>query len=136
MNTRLDTLCLALMRAKADEEAAREARIAIEGEIVKLVEAKDEGSVTTHGTQFKASVTFGVNRTIDREALEAIRAAMAPGLFFKAIEYVPRIDTAGLRYLRNNEPDTYAELATAITAKPAKPSVRVEALADERRHAA
>jgi hypothetical protein len=135
MNTRLDSLCLALMRAKEDEERARDARVAIEAEIVSLVEAKDEGSVTTAGTQFKASVTFGVNRTLDRGALESIRASMPPGLFFKAIDYRPAIDLAGLRYLRNNEPDAYATLSQAITAKPAKPSVRVEALAEERRAA-
>lgn len=135
MNTTLDTLCLALMRAKEDEAAARDARVAIENEIVRLVEAKDEGSVTATGTQFKASVTFGVNRTIDREALESIRDTVPPALFFRAIEYRPAIDTAGLRYLRNNEPDTYAVLAQAITAKPAKPSVKVDVLAEERRAA-
>lgn len=136
MNTRLDTLCLALMRAKQDEEAARDTRIAIESEIVKLVEAKEEGSVTTSGEQFKVAVTFGVNRTVDRAALETIRTSMPPGLFFRAIDYRPAIDTAGLRYLRNNEPEAYAQLAQAITAKPAKPSVRIDPLREERRHAA
>lgn len=135
MNTRLDTLCLALMRAKADEDAAREARIAIETEIVKCVEPREEGTANTAGTQFKASVTFGINRTVDRAALDAIRDQVPPDLFFRAFEYVPRIDTAGLRYLRNNEPETYAQLAPAITAKPAKPSVRVEALAETKRAA-
>jgi len=136
MNTRLDTLCLALSRAKQDEETAREARIAIETEIVKLVEAKDEGTAHAMGEQFKATVTFGVNRTVDRAALDAIRDQVPTALFFRAFEYRPAIDTAGLRYLRNNEPEVYAQLAQAITAKPAKPSVRVEAMTEERRRAA
>lgn len=131
MNTRLDTLCLALMRAKEDEDRARETRVAIEAEIVKLVDAREEGSVTTTGEQFKASVTFGVNRTVDREALEAIRDSVPPALFHKAFDYRPSIDLAGLKYLRNNEPETYAVLAQAITARPAKPSVKVEPI---RRH--
>jgi len=136
MNTRLDTLCLALMRAKEDEEAARTARIAIENEIVQLVEPKEEGSVTTAGSQFKASVTFGINRTIDRAVLDTLRDQVPAALFFRAFDYRPAIDTAGLRYLRNNEPDVYAQLAQAITAKPAKPSVKVEPIAEERRRAA
>lgn len=135
MNTQLDTLCLALMRAKQDEDAARDARIAIETEIVRHVEACVEGTTTATGTQFKAAVTFGMNRTIDREALEAIRSQVPEALFFRAIRYTPAIDTVGLRYLRNNEPETYAVLAQAINAKPAKPSVRVESLAEARRAA-
>ncbi|MGY3265842.1 DUF7173 family protein [Lysobacter sp. HA35] len=136
MNTRLDTLCLALMRAKEDEDRAKETRIAIETAIVELVEAKDEGSVKAEGESFKAFVTFSVNRTLDREALEAIRDKVPSGLYFRAIDYKPSIDLTGLRYLRNNEPDTYAVLAQAITARPAKPSVRIETIADERRRAA
>jgi hypothetical protein len=136
MNTRLDTLCLALMRAKENEEQARETRVAIESEIVSLVEARDEGSVTTTGEQFKASVTFTVNRTIDREAVLALRDQVPSALFFRAFDYRPAIVLEGLRYLRNNEPDTYALLAQAITAKPGKPSVKVEPVAVERRRAA
>lgn len=135
MNTQLDTLCLALMRAKEDEAAARDARVAIEERIVALVQAKDEGTSNAEGAHFKASVTFGMNRTIDKAALESLRADMPPGLFFRAIDYRPAIVLEGLRYLRNNEPDAYAQLAQAISAKPAKPSVRVEELAQERRAA-
>ena len=68
--------------------------------------------------------------TLDRAALEAVRAEVPAALFEQAIEYKPALKTAGLRYLQQNEPETYAVLAQAITAKPAKPSVRVEAIAE------
>lgn len=136
MNTRLDTLCLALMRAKQNETEARDARVAIETEIVSLVDAKDEGTSSAEGESFKASVTFGFNRTLDRAVVDSLRDKVPPELFFRAFEYKPAIDLAGLRYLRNNEPETYAVLAEAITSKPAKPSVSVAPLAEERRRAA
>ena len=37
------------------------------------------------------------------------------------------LDEKQLKYLRNNEPETYAIFAEALTATPAKPNVTVEA---------
>ena len=72
------------------------------------------------------TATFGVNRTIDRAALESVREVIPVALFEQAVEYKPALVLAGLRYLQSNEPDTYRVLAQAITSKPAKPSVKVE----------
>lgn len=115
-----------LARAKAAEATATAARIAAETDVLTYAAAREEGSVTVAGQKFKATVTYGINRTIDAAALEAVRGQMAPGLFDQAITYKPAIVLAGLRYLRSNEPAAYAVLAQAITAKPAKPSVKLE----------
>lgn len=129
MNT-IDTLAAALDAAKENEERARESRIAAEQALLALVRGKAEGSVTERGDCWKVTVTYGMNRTVDMAALAAVRAKVPAGLFEQAIEYAPKIKLTGLRYLRNNEPEAYAALAQAITAKPAKPSVKVERMVE------
>lgn len=128
MTTNIDTLAAALEAAKIAEAAATAKRLDAEQALVAAVEAKNEGSVTARGNQYKATVTFGVNRTIDAAALDAVRARIPVALFEQAVEYAPKLRLPGLRYLQSNEPDTYAVLAQAITAKPAKPSVKVESI--------
>lgn len=128
MNMTLDEACAALETAKINEERARQARIDAETLVLRHAQAKDEGSLTMRGRQWKAVVTYGVNRTIDAAALDAIRHRVPPALFEQVIDYKPALNLAGLRFMRNNEPSTYAVLAEAITAKPAKPSVRLELL--------
>ena len=126
----LDTLAAALDAAKENEERARESRIACEEALLALVRGKAEGSVTERGEAWKVTVTYGVNRTVDAAALDAIRPQIPAALFEQAITYKPALVLTGVRFLMNNEPDTYAVLAQAITAKPAKPAVKVEAIAE------
>jgi hypothetical protein len=128
MNTTLDQACAVLEAAKIAEHRATQARIDAEREVLQHAQAKDEGSLTLRGQQYKAVVTYSMNRTIDAAALTAVKDEIPAALFEQAIEYKPAIRAAGLRFLRNNEPDTYAVLAQAITARPGKPSVRLEAV--------
>lgn len=124
MNTRL---IQALIDAKAAEDAARERRIDAETELLaELPIHKPEGSTTFKVDDYKVTVTTGVNRRIDSALIEHVRATIPPALFEQAVRWKPEANPAGIRYLQNNEPEVYTVLAQAITATPAKPSVRVE----------
>lgn len=135
MNT-FDQACAELEAAKIAEAAATAARIDAECAVLAEMESKPEGSVTQRGHAYKATATFTVNRSIDAAALEAIREQIPVPLFEQAVSYKPSLVQAGVRYLQQNEPETYAVLAQAITAKPGKPSVRIEAVAGDLREAA
>ncbi|MGV8956021.1 MAG: hypothetical protein ACOH2M_33320, partial [Cypionkella sp.] len=77
--------------------------------------------------------TLGViNRLFDAAQLEAIRPRIPAALFGQVVRYKPEPVLQGLRYLKNNEPDTYAVLAQALTATPGKTGVRVEFVGEER----
>lgn len=128
MNTDFDQACAALEAAKIAENAAKQARIDAEAAVLAHATARDEGSTTVRGQRYKAVVTYGVNRTVDAAALSAIAGTIPAALLLQAIEYKPSLRVVGLKYLRGNEPDVYAVLAQAITATPAKPSVRLEAI--------
>lgn len=132
----IDKAAYNLELAKRTETLASVARVDAEKELIALLPTKDEGSVTMKGEAYKVSITYGFNRTVDAPALEAIKGEIAPGLLDQAISYKPSLVLAGLRYLQSNEPDAYALLAQAITSKPSKPSVKIEALAEPMREAA
>lgn len=115
-----------LEAAKRTERLATEARIRSEQELIALVPMKDEGSLTTRTDGWKVTVTGVVNRSVDQAALDAVRSSMPAGLFDQAVRYKPELITAGVRHLQQNEPDAYALLAQAFTARPGKPGVVVE----------
>lgn len=135
MSHPIDEAAAVLHLAKLQEQRATEARIAAEQALVALLPAKDEGSVTHTGESYKVAVTYGINRTLDAVALESIKDQVPPALFEQAITYKPALVLPGLRHLQSNEPATYAVLAQAITAKPAKPSVRIEPIPSAQRAA-
>lgn len=132
----IDEAAARLALAKEAEHIATAARIEAENALVALLPTKTEGSVSMKGADYKVSITYAMNRTVDGPALAAIRDSIAPGLLEQAISYKPSLVLSGLRYLQSNEVEAYAVLAQAITSKPAKPSVRVERIAEELRKAA
>jgi hypothetical protein len=125
----IDEAAAFLTLAKMQEQRATEARVEAERALIDLLPSKDEGSVTHAGESYKVSITFGVNRTLDPAALASIKDQVPAALFEQAVTYKPALQLPGLRYLQSNEPEAYALLAQAITAKPAKPSVKVEPVA-------
>lgn len=132
----IDEAASRLALAKEAEALATANRIEAENALIALMPAKTEGSVFMKGADYKVSITYAMNRTVDGPALAAIRDTVAPALLDMAVQYKPSLVLAGLRYLSSNEPEAYALLAQAITAKPAKPSVKVERIAEELREAA
>ncbi|KAF1711087.1 hypothetical protein CSC70_03940 [Pseudoxanthomonas kalamensis DSM 18571] len=87
--------------------------------------SRNEGSATTTGSNYKVTVTYGMNRTVDQAALNALWERLPEGAR-RVFPVKHGIDTKELRYWQSSEPDTYALIAQAITAKPSKPSVKVE----------
>jgi len=124
----IDEAAAVLTLARMNAKRAKEAEDAAFAELVALLPKQDEGTVKLTGESYKVAIEYGMNRTIDAAALAAIKDSVPVALFEQAIDYAPKLKLPGLRYLQANEPDAYALLAQAITARPAKPSVRIEAI--------
>lgn len=120
----LETLAHQWREAKAAETAANKARIEIESQMIALTGCKEEGSQTHDAGALKVTITGKLNRTLDRALWSEIERTIPKAL--RPVEYVPRLDTKGLRYLENNEPDIYRTIAKALTVKPGKPAVSVK----------
>lgn len=131
----IDNLAAQWEAAKLEETRAIAARIGIEQRMTEALGVREEGSQTHRGEQYKVTITGVLNRKFDEAALSAVAGRIPTPLLLQAVRYKPEPIAAGLRYLRNNEPETYAVLAEALTVTPGKPGVRVEFVGEERRAA-
>ncbi len=130
--TAIEQAANALSYAKAREKIETEARLRAESGLLELLRHCEtiptEGTVTTTHGQFKIAVRCSINRTIDRDALCQIAPTVPEEVAKRLFRWKPELDLKELRYLESNEPAIYALVAQAITAKPAKPSISVEAV--------
>ena len=125
----LDQLAYDLMVAKAEEASANEARLEIEKKLLELLEKKDEGTVTVKTDYFKISATFGIDRKVDPEIVASLSQELDEEQYQRLFKWTPGIDLKELRYLDEHKPEVYRLAAKAITAKPKKPSLKVEEIA-------
>ena len=131
----IDNLAAQWEAAKLEEARAIAARIGIEQRMTEALGVREEGAQMHRGEQYKVTITGVLNRKFDEAALSAVAGRIPTPLLLQAVRYKPEPITAGLRYLRNNEGETYQILAEALTVTPGKPQVRVEFVGEERRAA-
>lgn len=121
----IEFLAQQLVAAKAAENAANKQRVAIEEQIIAIVGAREEGSQTTElANGLKLTVTGKMNYKADMPMLLTICAALPEAL--RPIKTEVKLDETGAKFLRNNEPEIWAQLAPAITITPAKTAVSVK----------
>lgn len=113
-----------LINYKAAEERARANRIEAEQALLPFLESRDEGSVTTEIDGFKVTVTKRMNRRCSAAGFAAIRQDVPEAL--RPIKVKDALDEAGVRWLRDNEPELYARIAKHITATPGKPTLTIK----------
>lgn len=119
------------LAAKAAEDAARDSRIAAEEAIVALMpdSVPDEGSKTVEADGYKVTLTQRISRKLDEKAYaliaDAIPSAVNPVAEVKAY----KVDDAGCRWLKANEPGLWTVLSGALTEKPQKLGVKVQEVA-------
>jgi len=125
-NVTIEELVDQFIGAKAAETAATKQRVAIEEQMIALLGKRDEGSDTHElANGFKVTITGKQTYTADMEKLHAICAKLPEDM--RPIKTKVELDQTGAKYLRANEPAIWAQLAQAITVKPAKTGVEVKA---------
>lgn len=124
MTDTLEQLAAQWRKSKSAEDDARKTRIAIEEQIMQLTGCKEEGSQTHDAGDWKVRVTGKLTRKLDADAWAKIEPRIPESL--RPVQYRPVLDTKGLRYLQNNEPDVYRLVAQAIETKPAKAAIEVK----------
>lgn len=118
----LDSLKAGWRRAKADEEAAREQRVAIERRMVALLGDLVPQEGTFH--QSGLSISTGYNRKWDQARLTSLAAVIDEAYWPFIHEW--KEDRKASRVFEEKFPDLWKHIASALTLTPAKPSVKVE----------
>ena len=113
--------------AKRAEESANARRVAIEAEIISALGEPDEGSAThTLDDGSKLTITSKITRTVDGAVWKQVMGRVPEPLRPITFEETPKLDTKGLRWLKENQPAVYEVVAMAVTAKKAKSSITVK----------
>ena len=123
----LEQACQDWQTAKAAEEQAKAQREAAAQRMLALAPpTKQEGSEKKEAGAFKLTVSASLTRTIDDEALSTIQMKGVPrDVLEKCFKWKPVLDLTAFRVFTQNTP--YAQLLqSAVIAKPAKPSIKVE----------
>ena len=128
MQDKLVTLCEALIAAKATEAEATINRIGFEEQILSITGKPDEGAATHDAPGFKIKVEQRINRKVDGKKWVLIADGIPEHLRPVQIVEEYKVETKGLRWLRDNEPGLYKLACSAMEEKPMKPSVKVEAV--------
>ncbi len=119
-----------LVKAKAAEETAKAARIALEEKIAKLIPSPETGQKTVKlpdGT--KLTVKRGLIYKADVQDIrdvfsdEAIPDTMFPPISRKVEE---KLDVKGYEWYRKNYPQIFLELSEFVTVTPKKIAVTVQ----------
>ena len=132
----IDRVALKILDLKEQEAGLREQRIDAEKLLLTMVKAQEEGTVRADTSLHKISVQFSLDRKLDAEKLRTIAAQIPESIGKRLVRFEPKLDLRELRYIQSNEPEIYATFSQALTVKPAKPSVTVEAIENEVRKAA
>jgi hypothetical protein len=117
-------------RAKADEDTANKRRVDIENLLISILAfSKREGSESKKIDDHKITFTAKLNRTVDVDKWLEIKDQVPQNLQAVVEEKLTyKVTDKGARWLEENNPDVYALVSKAITTKPAKIAVKVEAI--------
>lgn len=126
----LDQLAANLLAAKAALSQAQERVHAAEDAIVKAVGSEDEGSFTVRCDGFKITTTQPITRTVNKTSLDAIRREFPEDLFEAMFDFKPSLNVKLFKECEHLRPEVYRLACKAVSSKPGKIAVRVEALSE------
>lgn len=123
MTVSLETLCSDLVTTKQAEQMAKKRRIDLENKIASMVATKAEGAEKAATESFRVTVTSKLSRTLDYPAYLAIEGKLPEGV--RCVDLKPSLNIKKLRALEALDPDLPSHF---VTSKPAKATVKVEAI--------
>lgn len=122
--TTLDELFADLIRKKAAERSAKDARVAAEEALIaQLAERPERGTAKLEGTMVRAAVKFGLNYKANVDMIMSLDSEFLP---LKRVEACYEFDATAYEALREGDPETFRKVAAFVTTTPVKPSVELK----------
>ena len=120
----VDGLAAEWLQLKAQEKEIIAKRHAIEAQITKALDAKDEGSISHKLDQHKVTLTQPVTRKVDAVQWDKVKDKIPENMH--PIKVSISADAVGCRYLAEKEPVLWRKVAKAFESKQGKIGVKVE----------
>ena len=122
----IDGLASEWLEVKAQEKEIIAKRRAIEEQITKALDVKDEGSISHKLEHHKVTLTQPVSRKVDPIVWDKIKDKIPENMH--PIKQTISADAQGCRYLLEKEPRLWAKVSKAFESKQGKIGVKVEHL--------
>ena len=119
----LPELRAAWLACKQAEKTAAAQRLEVEQQILALMPAQDEGTVTDK--EAGVSVTYGITRSVDTDAILKHWQSLPAGAQ-TAVKFKASVDVRAWRVIEEHDPAARAALGQFITSKPAKPTISIK----------
>jgi len=120
----VDGLAAEWLQLKAQEKEIIAKRHAIEAQITKALDAKDEGTISHKLDQHKVTLTQPVTRKVDAVQWDKVKDKIPENMH--PIKISISADAVGCRYLAEKEPVLWRKVAKAFETKQGKIGVKVE----------
>ncbi len=117
-----------VLECKRQEAAWKKDRGEHESMLLKVCGLKQEGSQTTNEGGFKVVTTQPYTYTVDKDDTPAIFQILGEKIYTRLIQWEPKISVKDMKYIRDNEPETWAQIQKFITSKAQNPRVAVTRL--------
>lgn len=124
MIAELPELSDAWLHAKAAEQAANAVRLDIERQIITITGNKKDGQQTVEAGENKITIKTNWTLKLDLQKWDSVAVQIPESLH--PIKTERKVDPAGVKWLRENDPIHYAILAQALTITEAKATVDVK----------
>ncbi len=115
----------ALWNIKQEEAALKERKLKVEETLIELLGCKPEGA-TTHNIReaYKVTITGKVTRTLDEKEWSNVALLLPADMHPVKNKLV--LETAGIKWMMENEPGFFKIMSKALMIKPAKTAVAVK----------
>ena len=121
----INTMAFRWRLLKDAEDKAKADRLQCESDMLPFLDQREEGACTTtleDGTKITVKNAYG--RSIHWDTWKRIQPRIPTELH--PIKLVEMLDETRLKFLLQNEPDTYKIISEAITTTPRKPNITVK----------
>lgn len=127
-NPSLDDLALQYQAAKRMLASAQEAVDLAASDLINAVGLETEGSFSVRCDHYKITTTQPVNRTVSKAAVLAILREIPQDIGEALFEFKPSLNVKLFKECEHLRPEVYHMACKAVTSKPGKAQVKVEAL--------
>ena len=124
---RIDALADRIVQLKGEKQDIQSQIDECQAALIEIVGIKDEGSQSFHTDRYLVGTTQGITRTLDRTEVLKLADRLPEDTYRNVFTWKPALDLANYRALRDMAPNLASMVDDAITSKPTKPAVKVEA---------
>lgn len=124
---RIDALADRIVQLKGEKQDIQNEIDKCQADLIEIVGIKDEGSQSFHTDRYLVGTTQGITRTLDRTEVLKLADRLPEDTYKNVFTWKPALDLANYRALKDMAPNLASMVDEAITSKPSKPAVKVEA---------